>query len=118
MQERGLDHLTAEPLAGLARVALTQGDRSHALAHAEAILHQLAVRPALEGTMEPLRVYLTCYQALRANDDPRAEEVLDAGHRLLQARANKIEDEDLQRSYLQNVPYHREIFAAWEAARS
>jgi hypothetical protein len=34
---------------------------------------------------------------------------------LLQERAAKIEDQDLRRSYLENVPFHREIVAAWEA---
>ena len=105
-----------EPLAGLARVALAQADHAQALAHAQEILDHLAAYPRLEGTWEPLRVYLTCYQVLHAHDDPRAEAVLEAGYRLLQERARKIEDGDLRRSFLENVPHHREIVAAWEAS--
>jgi hypothetical protein len=35
--------------------------------------------------------------------------VLETAHRLLQARAAKIEDERLRRSFLEQVPAHREI---------
>ena len=116
LRERGLLYRAMDPLAGLARVAQTQGDLAGALVHVEAILRYLEARPALEGAMEPLRVYLTCYQVLQAHDDPRAEAVLEAGYRLLQARVANIDDEDLRRSYLENVPYHRELVAAWEEA--
>jgi hypothetical protein len=33
---------------------------------------------------------------------------------LIQERANKIDDETLRRSYLENVPHHREIIALWK----
>jgi tetratricopeptide (TPR) repeat protein len=114
-QETGRRHLVPEPLAGLARVALAHGDHTQALAHVGEILDVLETRPGLEGTIEPLRIYLTCYQVLRAHDDPRAEEILDAGYQLLQERAETIDDEALRRSYLENVPYHRQIVEAWEA---
>jgi DNA-binding SARP family transcriptional activator len=55
------------------------------------------------------------HQVLRALDDPRAEEILDASYQLFQERAKMIDDEVLHRSYLENVPYHREIIEAWEA---
>jgi tetratricopeptide (TPR) repeat protein len=115
-REMGQRHLIPEPLAGLARVALAQGDHTQALAHVGEILDHLGDHPGLGGTIEPLRVYLTCYQVLRAHDDPRAEEVLDVGYQLLQERADKIGDEDLRRSYLENVPYHRQIVEAWKEA--
>jgi hypothetical protein len=56
-----------------------------------------------------LRIYLTCYRVLQANADPRAEEILCTAHNLLQERAAKIDDEELRRSYLENVAAHREI---------
>ena len=43
--------------------------------------------PALEGTLEPLRIYLTCYRVLLANRDPRAGEILVGCPHLLQERA-------------------------------
>jgi hypothetical protein len=57
----------------------------------------------------PFRVYLTCYRVLQAGHDPRAGEVLETAHRLLHERAAKIEDERLRRSFLEQVPAHREI---------
>ena len=80
------------------------------------ILDQLKTRPTLDGTDEPLRVYLTCYLVLRANHDPRAREILDAAYRLLQERATHIDDEELRRSFLENVAAHREIARAWQEA--
>jgi tetratricopeptide (TPR) repeat protein len=110
----GQDHLAPEPLAGLARAAQALGEPKQALAHAQEILRCLETRPGLEGTWEPLRVYLTCYQVLRAHDDPRAQEVLDAAYHLLQERAFKIDDGALRRSYLENVAAHREIAGEWK----
>jgi predicted ATPase len=98
---------TMESLAGLARVALAQEEAGDALNHVKEILVYLETHPGLEGTIEPIRVYLTCYQVLRANEDPRAEEVLERGHHLLQEIARKIDDEALRRSYLENVTAHR-----------
>jgi tetratricopeptide (TPR) repeat protein len=115
-RERGQHHLAVEPLAGLARVALAQGNMTGAVAHAGEILDYMEDHPALHGTLEPLRIYLTCYRVLLANGDPRAEKILDAAHRLLQERAATIEDQELRRSYLENVAAHREIVTLWEDA--
>ena len=115
-REKGQHHLAVEPLAGLARVALAHGDPAGALAHAREILDYMADHPALAGTLEPLRVYLTCYRVLLANGDRRAGEILDAAYHLLRERAATIEDQDLQRSYLENVAAHREIVATWAEA--
>jgi hypothetical protein len=63
----------------------------------------------LDGTREPFRIYLTCYRVLRANHDPRAKELLETAHHTLQERAAGIADEEQRRSFLENVPPHREI---------
>jgi DNA-binding SARP family transcriptional activator/predicted ATPase/Tfp pilus assembly protein PilF len=107
-QELGQPNLAIEPLAGLARVSLAQGDALQAQAQVEEILNHIETG-TLDGTDEPLRVYLTCYRVLVASQDLRAQGILSAAHRLLQERAAKIGDEDLRRSYLENVPAHREI---------
>jgi hypothetical protein len=70
--------------------------------------------PQLRAIEEPLRVYLACYRVLLASGDPRASEILEKAHNLLQERAALIDDEDLRRSYLENVAEHREIVAAWQ----
>ncbi len=69
-----------------------------------------------EGIEYPLQVYLTCCRILRANQDPRAQTVLNTAHRLLQEQAAKISDEELRRSFVENVAAHREIISEWRAA--
>jgi hypothetical protein len=57
---------------------------------------------------------MTCYQVLVAAEDPRAQEVLEAGYNLLMDRAARIEDPTTRRSFLENVPANREIVETWE----
>jgi len=52
-------------------------------------------------------------QALHAANDSRAYIVLDRAHARLQERASRITDAAMRRSFLEHVPYHREIVAAW-----
>jgi DNA-binding SARP family transcriptional activator len=113
-RETGQSHLAPEPLAGLARVALLRRDLETALSHVEAILSHLETG-SVDGTDEPLRIYLTCYRVLKANDDRRAQEVLEEAHNLLQERAVKIDDEALRHSFLENVAAHRELVSEWQA---
>ncbi len=115
-REQGDRDLASEPQAGLARVALAENNLPDALAHIEAILAYLADDGLLEG-QEPLRILLTCYQVLAAVDDPRAAEVLGEAYARLQERAARISDKAMRRSFLENVPHHRKIVAAWEAAQ-
>ena len=74
----------------------------------------MRTHPRLECLWEPLRACLTCTHVLRVVDDPRAEDALEAAYRLLLERAATIEDEGLRCSYLENVPFHREIIALWQ----
>jgi hypothetical protein len=76
--------------------------------HVERILKHLESK-TLDGATDPGRVYLTCYRTLRTLDDPRAEEILVSAYNMLQERAEKIGDEAMRRSFLENVPAHREI---------
>jgi hypothetical protein len=104
----GVPSRVMEPLAGLARVALAQGDTSSALNYGEEILAYLETG-SLAGTDAPFWIYLTCYRVLQAHQDSRAPVILQMAHRLLQARAATIGDERLRRSFLENVPAHREL---------
>ena len=71
----------------------------------------LKENPGLDGAEHPLRVILTCYRVLRVCGDARATTILTDTHALLQERAAKISDENMRRSYLENVPEHRELVA-------
>jgi tetratricopeptide (TPR) repeat protein len=111
-RELGRPNLAMESLAGLARVALAQGDLAQAQAHAEEILRHLETG-TLHGAIAPFEVYLTCYCVLKAGQDPRAQEVLATAHDRLQERAARITDEEMRHSFLENVVAHREIVRAW-----
>jgi tetratricopeptide (TPR) repeat protein len=106
--------LATEPGAGLARLALARGEMTAALAQIESILSHLGSGGSLDGTDEPLRVYLSCYSVLAAGADERAQAVLQTAYGLLQARAGAINDEAARQSYLQNVACNREIIEAWQ----
>jgi hypothetical protein len=107
-RQLGEHHEANEPLAGLARVATAQGDLRQAQVYVEEILRHLEIG-TLEGTIEPFRIYLTCYHVLQANGDSRACGILEDSHGLLQEQAAKISDEGDRRSFLENVAAHREI---------
>jgi len=115
-RQLGNPQLLLESLAGLARVLLAQGQSAPALAPTEEILSYLGSGRSLDGTEYGLRNELTCYQVLRASADPRAPGVLRAAYARLQEQAGRIPDEKTRRSFLENVPWHREIVAAWHHA--
>ncbi|MCX7682073.1 MAG: hypothetical protein N2508_08955, partial [Anaerolineae bacterium] len=54
-------------------------------------------------------VYLTCYRVLRAARRPEAGAVLETAYRALQERADKIPEEELRRSFLENVASHAQV---------
>jgi tetratricopeptide (TPR) repeat protein len=112
-RELGEHHLATESLAGLVRVALTQQDLPQVRARAEEILDFLQDN-TLDGTEEPLRVYWSCYQALQVLQDPRTQDILSAAYALLQERADRIDDQNLRYSFLQNVAAHRGILQEFE----
>jgi rsbT co-antagonist protein RsbR len=110
-------HLAMESLAGLAQALMAQGKLAEALTPVEEILTYLEEH-SLDGAEEPVRVYLTCYHVLQANQDPRAEAILNTGGRLLRKRAAKVNDKDLRQSFLENVAVHREVLESvseWQA---
>ena len=107
--ELGQEHLTPEPLEGLARIALAQGEAADALEYAEEILEITGDCQNLDGLIDPTRVCLTCFRVLQTIGDQRAPEILRRAHQQLQARAEKISDEGLRRSFLENIASHREL---------
>jgi len=117
-RDRGLlsHHRTMETLAGLARVCVAQGNPSRAQEHVEEILSYLETGN-LARAREPFRVYLTCYRVLQANGDPRADDVLQRAHALLQERVARISDEGERRSFLENVAANRELVEEWTRGR-
>lgn len=109
-------HMALEPMAGLAAVALAEGNAASALVHVEEILARLANGASLDGTDEPLRVRLSCFHTLRATQDPRAHAVLALAHEEIMARADKIKHPAARSAFLLGTSSHREIVEAWTAS--
>jgi tetratricopeptide (TPR) repeat protein len=109
----GQQSLAMEPIAGLAQVELSQDNPVIALQLIEKILSHLTKGDNLEGTEEPLRIYLTIYLTLMKNHDPRANKILENAYSLLQDQVSKIKDQTLKDMFIQNVPWRREIEEHW-----
>jgi class 3 adenylate cyclase/tetratricopeptide (TPR) repeat protein len=108
-RELGQPPLANEPLAGLVQVALKSNDPVLAASYTEEILAYLENGGTLDGTEEPLRVYLACHQFLKQIQDPRADHVLSVARELLNLQVMKISNEKTRRAFVENVPWRREI---------
>lgn len=102
-----------DTIAGLARVSQARGDLVQALSYVEEILEHLETG-SLDGTIEPCRIYLTCYKVLAASQDPRAEGVLIEAYNQIQDRAGNIADEGQRRSFLEDATFNRQIINEYE----
>ncbi len=107
--------LATEPAAGLARISLLEGDLAGARQQVDAILSQLDQDGTLEGTDQPLRVYLGSYLVLSRVQDARANGILNTAHDMLKTRSNGIADPSARQAFLENIPYNREIESLWAA---
>lgn len=116
-QALGYRHLAVETTADLARTALAQGNIAQASACVADILADLD-NGTLAGTEEPVLVYLTCFQVLRAAGEPRAESVLAAGYALLSERAAQFDDPRRKSLFIDNLPAHRTLVAEWRDHRA
>jgi hypothetical protein len=126
-------HLTVEIEALLAHLYLKQNDLAQAVASIDRVMAYLQLsneqkgnRPflpppsnsqtipiirQLKGVQDPFRVYLDCYHVLQAKGDDRGTAVLDFAADLLQEQANLLDDAELEKSFLENVPVNRQILA-------
>jgi tetratricopeptide (TPR) repeat protein len=101
-------HLSTDPLAGLARLALQRGELSMALQHIEPVLAHLE-KHTLDGVLDPYWTQLSCCKVLQACSDVRFAATLERAYGQLMEHASKIGNEDLRRSFLKRVSTHREI---------
>ena len=98
--------------AGLVRVALAEGDTPAAMKALQPLLDHVAAGGSVDDT-QGREIEFTCHRALARAGDPRAAVWLTRAYAAVTKTAATITDEALRQCYLQNVPYHREIFAAW-----
>jgi class 3 adenylate cyclase/predicted ATPase len=102
-----------DALAGLGRCALAQGHLDEARRLAAELWSALGTGRA-KGEF-PLLGYQTCadlFDALGEGEQARA--AVEAGHRELMARADKISDPEWRKAFLSDVPEHRAIVDMWE----
>ncbi len=94
--------------AGLATVHLVREDAATALTALEALL-PLFDPDRFDIIFTAQRFLLAAYQILAANQDPRADDILQQAWQLVTARAARISDPRLRQSYLAQVPVHRTL---------
>ena len=103
--------------AGLARLALAEGDLAAALRHLQPVLDRAAAAGGVPDAEYPRRVELHCHLVLASADDPRAQAWLQRAHDNLMVSAATIADAALREGFLNNIPDHRAILAAWAVAQ-
>ena len=101
-----------------AELHLAQGRLAQAVALTERVATDLAAGMALSVTDEPLFPRLLCHRVWARRSDPRAAQAIATVHAELQALAARAGDDETRRSILEDVHLHREIVAAWAAAKS
>jgi predicted ATPase len=101
--------------AGLAQLAIAQGDAASAIAALHPLLEHVASGGNLDGTYEARRIELTCHQALALAGDGRADDWLSRAHAALMAQGQVLTDPALRQGFLQHIPHHRGILSAWVA---
>jgi predicted ATPase/class 3 adenylate cyclase len=99
--------------AGLVEVALARGVVAAALAKAEGLIVLTEAGCDSLGGTDELSIRWVCHRTLAAADDARADAALAATHAELLRHAAAIEDPKLRESYLEAVPEHSAIRAAW-----
>ena len=105
-----------DALAGLAAVALAQDDVPTALQPVLRVLELDARGAVAVVSMYPRRLALVCHRVLSSAGDPRALAWLARAHDELMSMAVTISDEPLREGFLNNIPDHRAILAAWAVA--
>jgi adenylate cyclase len=107
-----LENLTGEldALAGLTEISQAEGNLQQALDYVEQILEKfdpIQVRyPEARS-----KILLDCYHALKANHDARCKSVLHKAYMLLMDQADKYEDEEHRRSFMENVQVNNQIYS-------
>ncbi|MEZ4735668.1 MAG: BTAD domain-containing putative transcriptional regulator [Caldilineaceae bacterium] len=100
---------------GLMESLLMMGDQVGALRIVETIWDQLFFVAEQEGA--PVEsVLLSCYRTLEAHRDSRAISFLRRGNQLLEAKAAKLQDDNLRQSFLQRIKAHHTLMALAQVA--
>jgi tetratricopeptide (TPR) repeat protein len=114
-QMYGSTEAALEARSGLLRLALARRDLGMAVQLLPTILPFLSPR-GLSDALEPMNVYLSCWQALAATKHPSANTFLTMSHKLLQHQSDQISDPKLRSSFLQNIGAHSQITHSYQCS--
>ena len=114
----GLRLYATKATALLARWHLQCGEIELATQCSQLIDDELCNHPGFAEGTDPLLPRFACAQVWAANGDPRAAAMLAQAHGDLQRMASCFDDGPVRQAVLQQVPLHREIIAAWQAAQA
>lgn len=113
--EIGATTLAIFDQAGLARIALAQGDLDAAQTYIGPVTNWVKSGNA-QKFWDPWIIYLSGYQISAAlNDTGAARAILDEAHTVLHQRAEKISDEKLRHGFLKEVQVNQALEQAWHA---
>ena len=110
----GREMMAVECLAGLARVALAAGQVDEAQRCIGEVTRYLDDGGTLDGTEDPIGIYLACHEILRGGHSSGGEDYLASGRALLMKRAESLGDDERE-GFLRRVPSHRALLEACEA---
>jgi tetratricopeptide (TPR) repeat protein len=110
-----------DALEGQTRLALMHGSSEEAVQALERLLAYAHARDEgaggrggrLAGSMEHW-IRLTTHKVWARCGDQRARAALEDAHGALMSEAQRIVDEGWRRSFLENIPEHREIVSLWQ----
>jgi tetratricopeptide (TPR) repeat protein len=113
-QELNQPHYLIDDWAGLALLALQQGDLEMAQAYTTSLLAAWAGNPTFEGAEHPMRAFHFTWQVCQALGLAQADEILATAAQVMQTYLNNLPDPATQAVYLRQ-PHHQALWAAWQA---
>lgn len=100
-------HLALDAAAGLANLALDDGDLSTARQWVDTILEFQVQRGSLDAAEDPAAIYRVCFRVLAQSDAPEdqamAEQLMESSRRFVLERAEKIRDPRRRETYLDHM---------------
>lgn len=117
-EEMALPHYVVESKSGLVCAYLAQQKSTEIPQLLSEILAYLDAGGRVSSVEEPVRVYLTCYQALEALGDSKADDLLQQAYDLINQQLARLPDQQTRRGYVDNIPFHRAVMVAWQKRQS
>ena len=111
-REIGQGALLVGAAAGVAHAALEAGQEDVAREWATRVSEAIDRDPELTGAWEPLRIHLRCALVFEALGEPDAEHILSRAREMVRQQAARIDDPEDRRTFLERVPWNRELLEA------